>query len=104
MSIISILATYLAEDPEDPFNHYAYALEWYKQAPAEAVLMLEETRHRFPEYVPLYYTLGTWYADEEEYDKAVQVFSAGISQAISAKDTKAEAELKRALLNAQAEL
>ena len=102
--LLPLLAQYIAEDPADPFNHYGYAMELYKSAPDEATQMLQDLTISHADYLPSYYTLGTWLLDAERVEESILVFEKGIILATEQGNAKAISELKRALLNAQAEL
>lgn len=102
--LLPILAQYLQEDPDDPFNHYAYAVELAKSAPEEAFEIMQSIVNQFPDYLPVYYTAASLASDLEEYQAGKKLLLEGISLAEATNEQKALSELKRALLNLEAEL
>lgn len=102
--LLGLLAQYIAEDPADPFNHYAYAMELYKSAPQDAIGILGQLVTEHPEYLATYYTLGSWLVDDEQFEQAIAILKQGIDLAEQQGNAKTLSELKRALLNAEAEL
>ena len=97
-NIIEQLEKFAKEDPDDPFNYYALALEYLKTDAARAQQIFEQliTDHR--EYVPTYYQLGQLYAEEGRTEEAISIFERGIVAAREAGDHKAMRELDGARL------
>lgn len=54
---IKLLEQYVEDDPNDPFNLYALALEYQKQNPAKAGKLFELLLAKHPDYLPTYYSL-----------------------------------------------
>jgi tetratricopeptide (TPR) repeat protein len=95
----SLLAM-LHEQPNDPFLLYALALECHAQGEiSNALSGLQQLRLKHPDYLPLYYTLGTWLDEQGLEEEAVQVLSEGIALAHAQGSDKTRAELQ-AYLNA----
>lgn len=99
---IRILESYLAEDPSDPFNYYALALENIKENPREATRLFDELLVKYPDYLPTYYSAGIFYAESQNNEKAMTILSAGIEIAKRQQATKTLRELQNALQNLDA--
>lgn len=86
--------------PSDPFPTYALGLEYHEMGEAaKAIAFFEETMHKFPDYLPVYYQLGQLLAENGEIQRAKAIFEAGTTIARAAKDLKTLGELQEALLN-----
>lgn len=95
-SRIQQLEGFVNEDPTDPFNLYALALEYSKSNSGKAVEIFNELLQQHPDYVPTYYQLGKLYIDLSENEKALNVFALGIKIAGGNNDVKAMRELQSA--------
>lgn len=95
-SRLEILEQFFQDDPTDPFNIYALALEWQKQDTAKALHFYNQLLDQHPEYIPTYYQLGKFYQDLNERDKALATFQQGIEQAKHQQEMKALRELQAA--------
>ena len=93
---LEILSKFREEEPNDPFNHYSYALELSKQDLAGSIEILYSILDQFPNYVPVYYTLGKILEDNEKEKTALDIYEKGIIAAEKANDLKAIQELKSA--------
>ncbi|TAF67300.1 MAG: tetratricopeptide repeat protein [Cytophagales bacterium] len=98
-SRIKILWDYYEQNPNDPFNLYALALEYLKlEQKTEAILFLERLLTEHPTYVPTYYQLGKIYEqNSEDQKKAVEVYEQGILHCKTQGNLKTEQELRNAL-------
>ena len=84
---------------DDPFLHYAAALEFEKLKNfEEAKLILSELLKKQPNYLPTYYRLGQILEELHENDEAIQVYKLGKKLAEETKDLKAAGELAEALM------
>lgn len=91
------LRKYYEEDPADPFNIYALALEYLKSDGTQAKRYFDELLEKHPGYIPTYYHAAKFYADHGDLDKAEHLYEKGIEVAQKAGDTKAARELRSAL-------
>lgn len=91
---IEQLEGFVHEDPNDPFNLYALALEYSKVDALKAVDIFNQLLQLHPDYVPTYYQLGKLYIDSSENEKALEIFALGIRIAGDKKDVKALRELQ----------
>lgn len=97
MTRLELLHQYYQEDPNDPFNLYALAIEYQKDNPEKAQLYFEQLMKDHEDYLPQYYTLGKFYADNGHTDLAIQTIEKGIEKAKEQNETKTHRELKSAL-------
>jgi len=95
-SRIQQLEGFVNEDPNDPFNLYALALEHSKSDSSKAVDIFNQLLKKHPDYIPTYYQLGKLYIDLSKNEKALGVFDSGIRIATDKKDYKALRELQSA--------
>jgi Tfp pilus assembly protein PilF len=95
---IDQLIQFIKDDPEDPFNHYALALEYCKTNERRALEIFEQLLKSHPQYIPVYYQLAGLYSRFGEMDKAVQTFRDGIVIARQQGDHKTVRELDAGLL------
>lgn len=84
------------EDPHDPFNVYALALEYMKFDGEKAVQYFDELLSKHPDYLPTYYHAAQLYGALEQHDKAVHTYEEGIKLAIQLNNNKTLTELQRA--------
>jgi tetratricopeptide (TPR) repeat protein len=93
---LKILFDYLEEEPNDPFNIYAIAMEYLNKDIERAKFYLEKLLVEHPDYIPTYYHAAALYFENGEFEKAENTFKAGIEKAHQKKSMKAFDELKRA--------
>jgi hypothetical protein len=98
INILDQLEEFAREDPNDPFNHYALAMEYLKTDVVKAQLLLEQLLIDHREYVPTYYQLGQLYVEQGKTEFAIRVFESGIIAARNAGDHKAMREMEGAKL------
>jgi tetratricopeptide (TPR) repeat protein len=98
-SRIDLLEKCIEEDPSDPFNYYALALEYQQTNPGKASLLFNELLIHHADYLPVYYTAGTFYADLADEAKALEILKRGVALAQKKSDTKAFRELQSAIDN-----
>ena len=96
-SRLNQLLEFLSDDPSDPFNHYAVAIEYRSTEPAKALKILKELRTNQPEYLPTYYHLGEMLIESDDRQNAESVLLEGIELAKSQQDATALRELQNLL-------
>jgi hypothetical protein len=98
-SLLTNLLAFYEEDPADPFNVYALALEYLKSSPekAEAFFTILLTEHS--DYLPTYYHAADFFAAQDDTERAEKVFKDGIALALNQNNIKAQQELQRAYRN-----
>jgi tetratricopeptide (TPR) repeat protein len=94
---IKLLEQYLEDDPTDPFNLYALALEYQKQNPSKAASLFELLLARHPDYLPTYYIAGNFYADQAQNEKALEILRRGMALAKSKGENNTTSELQSAI-------
>ena len=88
----------MAEDPNDSFSRYAFALELEKESGAqEALAQLKEVISRDPNYVAAYQQLGRLLAQSELIDEAREVYRRGIELASRSGDQRSRNEMQDSL-------
>jgi tetratricopeptide (TPR) repeat protein len=96
---IPLLIQFTQEEPENPFNWYALALEYSNSKPRETVLIFDQLLSKNPDYLPTYYTAAVFFAELGELEKAKTIFEKGIMLAQKTNQTKALGELKNKYQN-----
>ena len=104
MSRLEQLLRFIEEDPTDPFNIYAVAMEYLKLDSSKATPFFEKLLEKFPTYTPTYYTFGKLLQSEGHFAKAKMVFESGIELTTRKQETKALAELRNALSELEFEM
>jgi len=94
MNRLEQLAQFLQEEPDDPFNIYALALEYQKTDATKAKALFDELLEKHPAYIPTYYHAGNLYIALERIDDAIVIFEKGISEARKQNALKALRELQ----------
>ena len=84
----------MAEDPTDPFNRYALALELAKTDKPKAKEIFDQLILSNPDYVPAYYQAALLYLELMLNDEATKMIEAGIIQAKKQNNLKAASELR----------
>jgi tetratricopeptide (TPR) repeat protein len=97
MGRIDQLLSFVQEDPHDPFNVYAVALEYLKLDTAKAVEFFEVLVAEHADYIPTYYTYGKLLQERKDFSKAKSIFERGIEKALKKNDAKTVSELRNAL-------
>ena len=101
---IELLKKFIDEEPENAFNKYALAMEYYETEPNKALDLLNDLLTNSEEYLPTYYKAAHLYWDMEQLENAANIFIKGIALAKKLKDEKALGELSSAFQNLQFEM
>lgn len=96
---IDLLRQFIENEPDNPFNRYALAMEFYEKNPTHACELLSRLSQTEPTYLPTYFKLAHLYWDEEDWNKAAITFEKGIALATKQEDQKALRELTSAFQN-----
>ena len=95
---LQMLDKAIAAGSQDPFVHYARALELRGLgALQEALAALTDVEARFPDYVPTFLMAGQIAVELEQVQLAKQVWQRGESLASRVGDEHARSELSQAL-------
>jgi len=98
-SRIELLLQFVKEEPDNPFNLYALALEYQNTDLKVAAGYFDDLLDKHPDYLPSYYHAAALFADLEEIEKANQIYIKGIAIAESQNNQHALRELKNAHQN-----
>jgi tetratricopeptide (TPR) repeat protein len=90
------LQKFLEDEPTDPFNIYALALEYQKLDSSKALNLFKQLVTEHESYLPTYYHLGKLHEELGERQQALEILTKGIIQARNQKDLKALRELQAA--------
>jgi len=96
---ITLLKTFCSEEPDNPFNFYALALEYREIDKMAARQFFDRVSADFPTYLPAYFPAAHFFFELNELEKAKQLFETGIALAINLQDEKAKKELTNAFQN-----
>lgn len=90
------LLAFYEEDPTDPFNLYALALEYRNTQPERAAFFFQKLLREFPAYLPAYYPAAQFFAEQTDEETARTIFEEGISLALDQGQEKTHRELQAA--------
>ncbi|MVM35779.1 tetratricopeptide repeat protein [Spirosoma sp. HMF4905] len=93
---IQQLMQFVEEEPSNPFNVYALAMEYMSSRPDQARIYFDQLVTEYPDYLPTYYHAAALYAELDERDKASELYEIGIALAKVQNNLKALQELQRA--------
>ena len=93
---IQQLIRFVQEEPGEPFNIYALAMEFLTSQPEQARSYFDQLLADHPDYLPTYYHAAALYANLEQRDKAADVYRNGIELARAQNNGKTLQELQRA--------
>ena len=94
---IRLLEQFVKDEPDDPFNWFALALEQMKFDRAKALETFEYVLTRHPDYLPTYYHAGSLYQGIGNQERAVSILNAGVDLARRLGDKKTLSELRMLL-------
>lgn len=93
---LAFLLQFFEEDPNDPFNSYALAMEYQQIDVTKAVEYFQLLINKHPDYLPTYYHAAALFAELEQLEYAEQLYQKGMQLALSQQNTKTYQELQRA--------
>jgi tetratricopeptide (TPR) repeat protein len=93
---LEILRQFVAEEPQDPFNHYALATELLKFDKTESRQIFEYLLKNHTDYLATYYHLGALYVELGDNPLAEETYITGIVLARKIGNEKTLKELKGA--------
>jgi Tfp pilus assembly protein PilF len=96
---IQQLRQFTEEEPDNPFNWYALAIEFRETDKAEAYALFAKLIADHPTYLATYFPAAHLYAEMGEIELSKVIFENGISLAREQKNTKALQELQNAYQN-----
>lgn len=93
---IQQLIQFVQEEPSEPFNVYALAMEYLNSQPEQAKIYFDQLLTEYPDYLPTYYHAAALYAELDERDQAAELYEKGIKLAQAQTNQKTLLELQRA--------
>lgn len=90
------LLNFLEEEPNNPFNRYALALEYMNIDLYQAKIYFDELLQKQPDYLATYYQAGKLYEELEDMDRAKDIYERGIQLAKTQENNFTLRELKNA--------
>jgi tetratricopeptide (TPR) repeat protein len=94
---LKTLIKFYEEDPGDPFNLYALALEYQKTDVAKSDSLFSKLLTDFTDYVPSYYHAARVKVELNQPQAALRIYQKGIEIARQQNERKAAQELRSAL-------
>ena len=98
-SLLTNLIAFYEEDPADPFNAYALAIEYMKSDAEEAERFFDLLLTDHPDYLPTYYHAGAFFAALGKTARAEEIYRKGVALALAQQNAKAHRELLSAYNN-----
>jgi Tfp pilus assembly protein PilF len=96
---IKILEAYILEEPNNPFNYYALALEYKNSDSKLASFYFHKLLSEHKGYLPTYFHAAIFFTELEEVDLANQIYVDGIELAKAQNDLHALKELNNSYVN-----
>jgi hypothetical protein len=96
---IEMLKNMVLENPHDPFYPYALALEFIHTNRPEALSILVNVLHNYPDYLPTYYQAGLLSIESDKLEEGQAILERGVTLAQKQNDRKALNELRSLLDN-----
>lgn len=93
---LKILIQFSEEEPSNPFNWYALALEYLNIDTSKTEQLFNKLLNEHESYLPTYYPAANFFAEKNKITRAKVIFEKGINLAKSQKESKTEKELKSA--------
>ena len=93
---IQQIIRFIEEEPNEPFNVYALAMEFLNGQPQQARLYFDQLLTQHPDYLPTYYQAAALYAELEQRERAAELYERGIALARAQNNAKTLLELQRA--------
>ncbi len=94
---IDMLQKFIEDDPTDPFNHYALALEYIEHDPVKAKNLLLKLIKENPAYLPAYYQAATLLIELGQNEAVIPTINQGIAEAKKQNENKTMNELRSLL-------
>ncbi len=93
---LELLLQFYEEDPSDPFNAYALAMEYQNSDVHKATAYFKLLLDKQPDYLPTYYHAATLFAEIGNITYADELYRKGMQLALHQQNTKTYQELQRA--------
>ncbi|ERM81470.1 hypothetical protein P872_09985 [Rhodonellum psychrophilum GCM71 = DSM 17998] len=99
LSRIEILKEYADQEPENPFNWYALALEYQNFDLEKTSYCFNKLLKEHKGYLPTYYHAALFFSERNQIDFAKTIFETGIDLAKDQNNEKALRELQNSFQN-----
>lgn len=99
LSRVAILQSFAEQEPENPFNWYALAMEYIASEPNKALTYLDKLLIEHKSYLPTYYHAAALFAEFGQLEKAKTTYEEGIALAKNLSENNALRELQNAYQN-----
>ena len=96
MDRLQQLKQFAQDEPDDPFNLYALALEFLKTDSNESIRLFEKLIKSHSNYLPTYYPYAQLLTERKDIESAERIYQLGISTARSKGEAKTLGELQAA--------
>ena len=96
---IEMLKIFAEQEPDNPFNWYALALEYQNNNAENAKFFFNKLLSEHNVYLPTYFHAAIFFSDLGEIQKAKDIYENGIKLAEIQKDEKTLKELKNSYQN-----
>lgn len=97
MTRLEHLQQFVDDDPDDPFNLYALALEFLKHDVKKAEEIFTKLLSDHPNYLPTYYQAADLFESIGRHELALETLRKGIALATNGKEMKTRSELQTML-------
>ncbi|MHA7128577.1 tetratricopeptide repeat protein [Algoriphagus namhaensis] len=94
---LKALEQFCEEEPDNPFNVYALALECQTIDPARTESLFNQLLNQHKSYLPTYFPAAHFFAEQNDINRALDTFEAGIILAKEQGEEKTLKELRSAL-------
>ncbi|WP_373521331.1 tetratricopeptide repeat protein [Aquiflexum sp.] len=99
LSRIEMLKIFAEQEPENPFNWYALALENQDSDPDNAAIYFNKLLVEHKVYLPTYFHAAAFFHELGDIEKAKVIYEKGIGLAEDQKNEKTLKELKNSYQN-----
>ena len=96
---IKLIKQYTEEEPDNPFNWYALALEYREIDPDQTEILFLKLLQSHKNYLATYFPAAHFFEERGQIMKAKEIFLNGIAVAAEENNAKTLKELKNAYLN-----
>lgn len=100
---LKLLRQYVEEEPLDPFNWYALAMEEQKYDLQRAEAVYQHLLSTFPDYIPAYYQSALLYIELGNHDKALDILKEGLLQCERQRNFKTKNEIQALIYELEGE-
>ena len=97
--LLTQLLQFYQEEPDDPFNIYALAIEYLKTDQIESQRLFDILLQKHSNYLPTYYQAAAFFYEIGEIDKSILFYKKGIELAKNSGQDKVKIELSNAYRN-----